>query len=90
MSTNKTVLTVAGLAILVAATPHEVRMAVAAVIGSDYWSELWPYIVVYLGALAGYFAGPDMAHRLRSFAAEKMNPAADTAAIDDAAASALP
>jgi hypothetical protein len=72
MSTSKTVLTVAGLAILVAATPHEARMTVAAVIGSDYWSELWPYVVVYLGALAGYFAGPDIAHKLRSFVAERM------------------
>ncbi len=73
MNTNKTVLTVAGLAILVAATPHEARMAVAAVVGSDYWSELWPYVVVYLGALAGYFAGPDIAQRLRSYAPERMN-----------------
>jgi hypothetical protein len=78
MSTSKTVLTVAGLAILVAATSHEARMTVAAVIGSDYWSELWPYMVVYLGALAGYFAGPDIAHKLRSFVAEKMSGASRT------------
>lgn len=78
MSTNKTVLTVAGLAILVAATPHEARMAVAAIVGSDYWSELWPYVVVYLGGLAGYFAGPDIAHKLRSFVAERLSGFAKT------------
>ena len=60
MKIDKTTWTIVGLAILVAITPRDIRMTIAAVIGSDYWSELWPYLVVYLGALAGYFVGPDI------------------------------